>query len=353
MPYTEEEQNLIILSSLNIPLGAKKSVLSALKSFTSDFAQCENFLIKNGYDGVYNKVKDCFYSSSYRDSVLEQLEKRDVECLTLASAGYPEYLKNTDEPPPVLFLKGRKELLSEKLFSIVGSRRTAPYALEQCKKFSSELSEHFGIVSGSAEGADTAALEGASDKAISVLAFGFDCIGQVTNSRLIEKIEKTGLIVSEYFPTVKLKKYNFPVRNRLIAGLSLGTLVVSAAKKSGALITADYAVEYNRELFAFPYNLGIVSGEGCNALIKKGAALVQNPLDILGAFGLDLKPRPKQTLSDEESKVYSLIKETGEAFVPSLAQKLGVPPYKLITVLSSLEIKGLICRLGGNRYSAV
>lgn len=352
MRYTEEEQNLIILSSLGVPAGAKRAVLSALKSFRNDFSQCESLLIKNGYGGVYNKVRNSFYSRSYREEVFEGLEKRGVDCVTLASADYPEYLKNIDDPPVTLFLRGRRELLKRDMFSIVGSRRTAEYALEWCKRFSSELSSHFAIVSGSAEGADSAALESAQN-AVSVLAFGFDCIGKVSNSQLIRKIEKTGLLVTEYFPPERAQRFNFPKRNRIIAGLSKGTLIVSAALKSGALITAGYAAEYMRELFAFPYNLGVTSGEGCNALIKKGATLVQNPLDIFSAFGLDLKPRPQTKLSEEEQKVLSAIKESGEIFVAALAEKLGTEPYKLVTVLSSLEIKGLVCRLGGNRYSAL
>lgn len=352
MRYTEEEQNLIILSSLGVPAGAKRAVLSALKSFTDDFAQCESILIKKGYGGVYNKVRNCFYSGRYREEIFAGLERRGVECVTLASEDYPEYLKNTDDPPVALYLLGRRELLKRDMFSVVGSRRTTPYALELCKKFSAELSEHFVIVSGSAEGADSAALESAKTP-LSVLAFGFDSIGSVANTRFLEKIEKTGLLVSEYFPTERVKRFNFPVRNRIIAGLSKGTLVVSAAQKSGALITARYAAEYMRDLFAFPYNLGVTSGEGCNSLIKKGASLVQNPLDILSAFGLDLNPRPETKLTEEEREVYSKIKEAGEIFVTSLAEKLGAEPYKLITVLSSLEIKGLVCRLGGNRYSAL
>ena len=354
MTYTEEEKNLIILSSFEeLSLTTKQSVLSALQSFTPDFTEIDRFPIKSASDGVYNKVRKDFYDPAYRQNVFEQLESRGVECVTLASADYPEQLKQIDNPPLTLFVKGNRRLLKGKLFSIVGSRHTAPYALEQCKKFSKELSEYFTIVSGCACGADTAALEVAQRGAISVLAYGFDCIGKVSNSQLIQKIEHTGLIISEYFPTVQPQKYYFPVRNRIIAGLSKGTLIVSAGNKSGALITADYTTEYNRELFVFPYNIGVSSGEGCNTLIKKGANLVQNPLDIFLAFGLDLKPRKEKILSAEEEKVYSLIKDAGEIFIPLLAEKLGAEPYKLIPVLSLLEIKGLIVRLGGNRYSIV
>lgn len=354
MKYTEEEQNLIILSSFSeIPHAARQSVLSALKSFAPDSAENNSYPIKSGADGVYNKVRANFYNAEYRQKVFEELEKRQVECVTLASEDYPELLKHIPDPPLTLFVKGRRELLRNRLFSIVGSRTTTVPALEQCKRFSKELSEQFTIVSGSAYGADSAALESANGRVISVLAFGFDSVGKVSNSQLIQKIAGAGLIISEYFPTVKPRTFYFPVRNRIIAGISKGTLIVSAGEKSGALITANCAAEYNREVFVFPYNIGVSSGEGCNALIKKGAALVQNPLDILLAFGLDLKPRTEKILSPQEQKVYSLIKDEGEVFVPVLAEKLGVQTFNLIPVLSLLEIKGLIVRLGGNRYSVI
>lgn len=352
--YTEEEKNLIILSSFEeLTYSAKQSVLSALESFTHDFKQSEKFPIKSCRDGVYNKVKDSFYDPSYRERIFSQLDERGVECVTLASSDYPLLLKQIDTPPLTLFVKGKRELLNGKLFSVVGSRRTSVFAIEKCKMFASELSQCFTIVTGCAYGADTAALEGAKEGAISVLAFGFDYAGKVSNAHIIQNTVETGLAISEYFPTVAPQKHYFPVRNRIIAGISEGTLIVSAGMKSGALITADYATDYGRDVFAFPYNLGVSSGEGCNNLIKKGANLVQNPLDIISFYGLDFKPPGRKSLSGDESRIYQMIKDAGEAFVPALAENLGVPPYKLIPVLSSLEIKGLVVRLGGNRYAAV
>lgn len=352
--YTEEEKNLIVLSSFEeLTYASKQNVLTALESFMPEDEQNGNLPIKSLRGGVYNKVRDKFYDPVYRQRVFQILEERGVECVTIASDGYPPLLKQIESAPLTLFLKGRKELLKSRMFAIVGSRRSIPYATEECKKFSSELSRYFTIVTGCACGADTAALEGAENGAISVLAFGHDYTTKISNFQIINKTEKTGLLISEYFPTVAPQKHYFPVRNRIIAGLSEGTLVVSAGEKSGALITAGYAADYGREVFALPYNLEVNSGKGCNALIKKGANLVQNTLDILNLFGLDLKPLPRENLTEEQQKLYCMIKDAGEAFVPALAQSLGVQPYKLIPVLSALEIKGLVIRLGGNRYSAI
>lgn len=349
MIYTQHEQNLIVLSSIpEITYNERYAALSALMSFEPDFGSCKNLLIKRCGIGVYNKVKGNFRDPAFRRKIFEELEKRGIECVTYCSEDYPELLKQIPAPPIVLFIKGRRELLKTQCFSIVGSRRSTAAALAQCKYFSEELSKYFTIVTGSATGADSAALQGAQNKAISVIAFGFD---HLTTD--MSRVESDGLIISEHFPTTVPQSFLFPVRNRIIAGLSKGTLVVSAGEKSGALNTASYAVDYGREVFAFPYSIGVSSGEGCNRLIKEGANLCQNPLDILSVFGLDLKPSAEIKLSEDEERVYDIIKEQGEIFLPALSKELGVPPYKLIAVLSMLEIKKLIVKLGGNRYGII
>lgn len=353
MTYTEDEQNLIVLSAIaEMNYNERYASLSALMSCTPDFTACKNLLIKRGGIGVYNKVREKFYDTAFRKKVFDGLETRSVECVTYFSSDYPELLKHIPTPPIVLYLKGKRELLKSRCFSVVGSRRTTPNALVQCKRFAKELSEHFTIVSGSAHGADSAALEGADGKAVSVVAFGFDHL-KPSSSPQLQAVAQSGLFLSEYYPSTAPQSFLFRFRNRIIAGLSAGTLVVSAGESSGALITANYAADFGREVFAFPYSIGINSGEGCNNLIKQGANLCQNPLDILSAFGLDLKPSFVVTLSDEEKEAYAMIKEMGEIFLPILSQNMGVPSYKLIPILSSLEIKGLICRLGGNRYSII
>ena len=171
---------------------------------------------------------------------------------------------------------------------------------------------------------------------------------------MADKVEKCGLIITEYPPEVGPKPYHFPVRNRIIAGLSKGTLVVSADKTSGALITADYAADYGRDVFAFPYSIGAFSGAGCNALIKKGAFLAENILDIFGVYSLDFNtPAQTDPLSEDENAVYVAVKSLGDAFLPDVAETLGKPLYEVRSIICALEIKKKVAALGGNRYSAI
>ena len=351
MNYTNEEQNLIVLANIEELTERHKHRLAGFR----DGEERKNYLIKNLPTGVYNIVENKFHDVIFRTQLLESLDKKGIKCVTFISPDYPENLKHADDPPLVLYCKGNVSLLKSNCFSVVGSRRTSPQAIALCRKICGELTEAFTIVTGMAEGADSAAIEGAlpSGKIISVLANGFDYFYPATNKSLIEKVAKDGLLISEYPPHIPPLKFNFPLRNRIIAGLSRGTLVVSAGYKSGALITADLALEYGREVFAFPYNAGVSSGAGCNNLIKNGAYLTENILDIFKAFGLDLKKSAQPALSEDERAVLDEIKISGEGFLPEIAQKLNKFTYQLIPVVMSLEIKGLIIRLGGNRYSSI
>ena len=352
MSYTNEEENLIVFSSIGEISDRQKQYL---------FFKCQNdeerrsFAVKTLTKSVYNTVENKFRDGIFRTQLIKTLEKKGIECVTYLSPDYPEILKNIDDPPIVLFCKGNTKLLNSDCFSVVGSRRTPQASLALCKRICGELTKFFTVVTGIAEGADSAAVEGAlpSGKIISVLANGFDHFYPATNKSLIEKVAKEGLLISEYLPHIQPVKYNFPLRNRIIAGLSKGTLIVSAGEKSGALITADLALEYGREVFAFPYGAGTSSGVGCNALIKNGAYLTENILDIFGQFGLDLKKSSMPALSEDEAAVLEEIELAGECFLPDIAQKLNKLPYQLIPIVASLEIKGLIARLGGNRYSIV
>ncbi|MDE6867692.1 MAG: DNA-processing protein DprA [Clostridia bacterium] len=354
--YTEREINLITLCALEgISYNYIHELCSELNKDKPDYKKPDAVLIKSHSDGVYNKLKAQYNDPAFREEVLKKLDKKGITCVTLFSDNYPKLLKETDDPPLVLYCKGRTELLKTKCFAVVGSRKCPLKTVADTKKISGELAQVFTVVSGIAEGADAAAVEGAlkTGNVICVLAYGFDYIYPTMNAQLLKSVERKGLVITEYPPDTPPKVYRFPARNRIIAGLSLGTLVVSAAKKSGALITADLAVDNNREVFAFPYYRETEAGEGCNSLIKQGAHLTENILDILKEFGLDLSLPKEEELQGDELALYNLLCEEGDLYMPVIAGKLKKQVNQILPVISRLELKGKVIRLGGNAFSAI
>ncbi len=211
-----------------------------------------------------------------------------IEEISIKSKQYPEKLRNIYDPPQRLYILGNKEILNKKVIAIIGSRNCTEYGKSIALKFSSELIEKgYNIISGLALGIDTYAHMGCIDKihtskTIAVLGSGLDKIYPSKNIELAKKIIKSGgCIVSEYKIGTSPAKLNFPQRNRIISGLADGILIVEASKKSGALITADFALEQGKEVFAVPGNINNTNSYGTNELIKQGAKLVTNVNDIL------------------------------------------------------------------------
>lgn len=286
---------------------------------------------------------------------LAPLEKRGIFIVTFLSEDYPESLKFAADPPLILYGMGRRELLAKRKFCIVGSRITPPWAEKFGKNLSAELSERFVIVTGLAEGGDAAAIAGAlaTGNLISVLPCGVDMCYPAAHASLKEKIVAKGLVLSEYPLGTAATKWAFHARNRILAGLSEGVLVLSAGAKSGTLITAGRALDYGREVFALPYNVGISQGAGCNALIKAGAYLVTEAADILSVYGIETERRQEAEAEGDEGKVLQYLREQGETHVAALAEALGMRIFEASAALSALEIKGLATKTGGNKYSAL
>ncbi len=286
---------------------------------------------------------------------LESLDEAEIFAVTLLSEEYPEPLKHINQPPLVLYGKGRRELLSRPKFCIVGSRIIPPWAAKLGKGIAEELSARFAIVTGLAEGGDLAAIEGAlsSGNLISVLPCGLTECYPAAHANLKARIAEQGLLLSELLPGEPAKKYSFHARNRLLAGLSEGVLVLSAAKRSGTLITASCALDFGRDLFALPHNVGALQGEGCNDLIKRGAYLVTEASDILSVYGFTSTKRQKIELSDEEREVVFVLRDYGEMHLAEIASRLHRPVAVVSAVLSSLEIKGVAVKAGANRYAVV
>ena len=290
-------------------------------------------------------------------TIADALNKSGITAVTFMSDKYPERLTEIEDPPLVLYCKGNIDLLSrDKIFTIVGSRKTLPNVLALAEEFSAELSKNgVTIVTGLAEGVDAAAIKGAlpSGNIISVLPGGFRHVYPNFHRELFEKISEKGLAVSEYPPDVVSKPYFFPERNRILAAMSEGVLVCSAGKKSGTNYTADYANNYGKDVFAFPYSPGVPSGEGCNAMIKEFAYLCDSTDDIFFSLGIDKnKAEKKAELSDAESKVYECIRE-GEIHIDALLIKTEMKISAITPVLTMLEIKKYIVKNPGNTYSAI
>ena len=283
---------------------------------------------------------------------------REEQCKQLDNASplYPKAWKQLSDAPKTLQYLGDISLLQTRAFTIVGSRTTTVQARKLGKEIAGELSQTFTIVSGVADGGDESAIEGTLDKGgkvICLLAGGFSALPQ-SNLPLLRKVVKNGLLLSPYPFNEPTRSYSYEYRNKLLAYLGEGTLVLGAAKKSGALITAKYAREANRKVFALPYAPGTYASEGCNALIKTGACLTESAEDVYSALGVERKEKlPTVLFSETEEKVIKALRTLSESHVNELAEMSGVPIFKLRALLSALEIKGAVVSLGGNRYAPV
>lgn len=356
MRFTKEEKSLVWLDSFGLEYARKAAFMKISENIAETVSGFADFREK-----IASAVgeEDCAKleaarTPEYLSDLFSRYSARGILPVTWYSDLYPEALKEIDNPPFVLYCKGNAELLKERKFSVVGSRRTLPHILKETESFSEALSEYFVIVTGLADGGDTAAATGAleSGRIISVLAFGFDHVYPECNRGLLEKIEEKGLAVTEYIPSVAPKKHLFPERNRIIAGLSEGLLVVSGDKKSGTRITADFAYNFGRDVFAFPYSIGTASGEGCNHIIKEYAKLTDNLVDITSAFGINLTEKEEISLTSAERAVLEALAE-GERHISEIAAKTGLKPYELPPLLTLLEMKKLASPCGGNRWSAL
>ncbi len=354
MRYSPDEQALIWLCACtDTDPRDRAALLRAVKRPAQLFERGENFfanVIKKRVNGVYKEDG----AKCEVEIFLAQEEKKGRFCVTAASGSYPDSLKHISDPPLVLFCAGNGGLLNTRRFAIVGSRIIPPWAEATGRAIAQELSACFTVVTGLAEGGDGAAIAGAlpSGNLMSVLPCGLNECYPAAHAQLKEKIRQKGLLVSEYPPDEKVKKYSFHARNRLLAGLCEGVLVLSAATRSGALITANRALEYGRDVFALPHNAGVRQGEGCNALIKQGAYLVTEAADILSCYGLNAAAPVHIALSETEEKVLAVLQD-GELHVTQIADGAHIPVYEASATIAALEMKNLVVRAGANRYAAL
>lgn len=317
------------------------------------------------------EISSCLgISEEQCNKVMSQLDEMDVEreiekvrelgikILTIEDPSYPSYLKEIPDPPILIYVKG--EIGEGLRIGIVGSRKATLYGKITSKRFAEDLVS-FGvtIVSGMARGIDTfahlGALEGGG-RTVAVLGCGIDVPYPPENRSLAERISSHGALVSEFLLGTRPLRQNFPRRNRIIAGLCLGLVVVEADKKSGALISANLAAEYGREVFAVPGRINTRQSNGTNALIQDGAKLVRSAMEVLEEFKTylpkeDLSPKGPsiESMGEKEARVYGLLgKEPMQ--IDLIANKLHSSISETLTLLMDLEIKGLVRQLHGKQF---
>ncbi|MDA8211893.1 MAG: DNA-processing protein DprA [Clostridia bacterium] len=293
----------------------------------------------------------------------EYLESAGIKMILRPDQAYPENLSYIYDPPQVLYVKGSTTAFKREAVAIVGTRKASHYG----KLVAGGLAEDLAgrgilVVSGLARGIDSAAHKGAlsSGSTVAVLGCGLDVVYPRENRKLLAEVIDRGAVISEYPLGTPPNAWNFPARNRIISGLSLGVVVVEAEEKSGSLITVDCALDQGREVFAVPGNIYASTSKGPHKLVKQGAKLVTCTEDILEELALDtLFPRVAQPsfpgctgLTPEEDKVLQLL-EVEPMPVDVLAAKSGLVPGYLLSILTFLELKGLVKQLPGQNFLRV
>lgn len=363
--YTTQEKEWIWLGSIKgmTPVSFNKianyyqDVGVAIASLGKDIDKL-TFLTNHQKEAIRLSLNE-----KYLDNVMKLLIKYNVVVVTMVSEDYPDRLKHIYDSPPLLYCIGNTRLLNlSRVLGIIGSRTPTNYGKETAKKIAEDLANNgVCIVSGMAMGIDASAHIGAlaaGGDTIAVLGSGPEICYPPCNTNIYNQITKNGLIVSEHLPTVAPLPHHFPARNRIITGLSKGILVVEAAKTSGTLHTIDHAQDQGRDVLAIPGNISSDKSYTPNHLIQEGCAVVMDYSDVMQWFGWRQTKGAKdrsihiESMDMQERSVYNAIDNNGSRF-DELQFLLDYTPTQLISLLSRLELKGLIIKLPGNRYEKV
>jgi DNA processing protein len=307
-------------------------------------AQTNSHLVREPRDRRFERFRASFDERAYR----AELAERGIRFLGRGDAGFPRSLAAIFDPPPGLFLRGRAEpdLLERAAVAIVGARACSPYGAQVARTFGRELAAAgLVVVSGLARGVDGEAHRGALEAGttVAVLGCGIDRDYPASHRELAARIAESGLIVSEYPPGVEPAPWRFPARNRIVAGLAQATVVVEARERSGALITADLALEEGREVFAVPGEITSSLSAGANALLRHGATCATCAGDVLEAFGLTVPDAPEPP--PEAKAVLDLLPASAD----ELTRALGFEAGTLAALLAELELTGVVVE-GEGRY---
>tara|TARA_R110002049_G_scaffold27321_2_gene94192 strand:- start:373913 stop:375049 length:1137 start_codon:yes stop_codon:yes gene_type:complete len=368
-PVAPEMTDMLRLSMLP---GIGPRILTAL---LERFGDAQRVLSATGPElasvhGVGSKLVHTIGTASHHvdvEGIIGWCKQNDTHILCRESDTYPRSLDDLSDAPPILFARGELTAEDEIAVAIVGTRHATTYGLKQAERFGYALARAgVTVVSGLARGIDGAAHEGALNgggRTLAVLGGGLNRIYPAEHEGLAKAIAADGAVISEYAPDAKPRGGMFPQRNRLIAGLSLATLVIEAPDRSGALITARLAGEQNREVLALPGPVSSRASRGCNQLIRDGATLVQTVDDVLESLGpMKLSVQTEQgrevrnaaelSLNEIETAVLDAIEESSTP-IDQVIAKSQLPAHRVIATISVLEMRRLVRRLSGQYVSRV
>lgn len=359
---TQNKYNLWLANIDSISFSRVKTLLTFFDNAESVYRATENMLKSTKLDFV-----DKIIETKEPDYYLEILEKKNIQFTSILNEDYPSQLKDIYNPPVGLYMAGRLSFsdLEKNNVAIVGSRQCSDYGIATTVSIAKYLaSKNIQIISGMATGIDTYAHKGvleANGITIAVLGCGVDVCYPKNNFALYEKIKQTGAIISEYASGIEPRPFHFPMRNRIISGLSVATVVVEAGLKSGSLITADCALEQGKDIFAVPGNINSKLSSGTNNLIKQGAYLLTDPEEILEILNIgnvqqvDIAQIIEETqnnqldLTPEEKIIFDCVGKI-PIEIDEIHRQTILNIQNLNYNLTILELKGILMRLPGNKY---
>lgn len=295
------------------------------------------------------------------DREWEHIQEEGITVLTWEDEGYPRRLKEIDQPPPVLYVKGDLSPDDEWPVAIVGTRRVTAYGRQVTEEIASTLSRNgLTIISGMARGIDAIAHQAAlsvGGRTIAVLGCGVDRIYPPEHSGLAERIIEHGALISDYAPGTPPEASNFPPRNRIISGLSMAVVVTEAGQRSGALITASFAADQGRDVFAVPGNIMSPQSRGTNRLIQDGAFLILDPKDVLEVLSLSMvtQHRAARVVLPADAVEAQLYQTLGHEplHIDEIGARTDLPIDRVTATLALMELKGMIRQVGGMNYIVV
>ncbi len=314
--------------------------------------------------GLSKRVVEAFLrirSSDLLERTWQRIESQGVKVLTWEDAGYPRLLKEIEQPPPVLYARGEVTEDDEWAVAIVGTRRITAYGRQVAEDLAGTMARNgITVVSGLARGVDAVAHQAClknGGRTLAVLGSGVDHIYPPEHRRLAQEIVTNGAILSDYPPGTPPEATNFPPRNRIISGLARATVVVEAGKSSGALITATFAIEQGREVFAVPGGIYSPASQGTNQLIQQGARPYLTPQDILESLNIAMASEQRTARAvlpadATEAKLYALL-SASPLHVDDLRAEVNLPVEQVSAALALMELKGLVRHVGGMQYVAL